>query len=690
MKKKNPKLSKPNPRKRRKHIDFVKFNAGESSVTIKAADGEGEEDGPKKIEMLAYTGGVMSVGYYGPIVVDLNGLEIAKGATPLFRDHDPERIVGHGNPVISNGQIMVDGTISVDNDLSREFVQSSEAGFPWQASIGAIPVRGKIDELGDGSKAKVNGREIIGPALIIRKAQLKEVSVVPLGADKNTVSRVAACFTDMEKECVMKFEAWLDEKGFVAAELDDKQLETLKASYEAEGHEDAEKVTSAPVTASVDTDKAVEAGIVAERERMAGITAACDTEGLDSESAKKMGEISAKAIADGSSVADVQASALKVIRASRASVPSVAIVADAADKQVPILEAAAIMQVGGKPEGYKPEEVKAAQAMRGLGIQRLMEICASNEGKSIPQVFGNETIKAAFTTTSLSGILSNVADKELLRGYDSVTRVSRELAGTRSVKDFKQVNAYRLVGSGKWDEVAPSGKITHGELADQSYTNQAKTYGEIITLNRQMIIDDDLGAFAGLFFILGRNAAMTEERKFFEVLNGNTGSFYAAGNSNLNTSNAFDSAGLAAAVSAMELQTDDKGNPIAITGTKILVPTALKFTAQQLIGSAQLMAVGDTDARNLPMANPHAGMFEVLSSPYLSNSLEGGSSATTWYLFADPMSVASYEFAYLNGVDQPTLETGSTDFDMLGMSWRGYHDFGLAQQDSRGSNKNTA
>jgi hypothetical protein len=88
-----------------------------------------------------------------------------------------------------------------------------------------------------------------------------------------------------------------------------------------------------------------------------------------------------------------------------------------------------------------------------------------------------------------------------------------------------------------------------------------------------------------------------------------------------------------------------------------------------------------------PANNPHAGKWVPLASPYLNAQGLPGSSATAWYLFANPADVAAMEIAYLRGQRTPTIESGETDFDTLGMKWRGYFDFGVAMQDFRATVK---
>ena len=47
----------------------------------------------------------------------------------------------------------------------------------------------------------------------------------------------------------------------------------------------------------------------------------------------------------------------------------------------------------------------------------------------------------------------------------------------------------------RYEELSPEGKIAHGQLSQESYTRQAKTYAKMFALTRVDIINDDLGAF---------------------------------------------------------------------------------------------------------------------------------------------------------------------------------------------------
>jgi hypothetical protein len=131
-----------------------------------------------------------------------------------------------------------------------------------------------------------------------------------------------------------------------------------------------------------------------------------------------------------------------------------------------------------------------------------------------------------------------------------------------------------------------------------------------------------------------------------------------------------------------EEQTDAGGKPILIRPRFLLVPTTLKVTAQQLMTETRVNETTTTD-KPKPASNPHVGKWEPVATPYLNAQGISGSSATGWYLLADPNDVAAIEIAYLRGMRTPTIESGETDFDNLGMKWRGYFDFGVNVQDYR-------
>ncbi len=141
---------------------------------------------------LAYSGAPMRPGgWYGKVIVDLDGVIIPKQHRPILRQHDHSIIVGHSTSVeVDRKGIRVEGVFSGEKRHVESVVVPARNGFEWEMSIGADPVRTEYLEAGETTT--VNGREVTGPLTISRETSLGEISFVPLGADGNTHVSVAA------------------------------------------------------------------------------------------------------------------------------------------------------------------------------------------------------------------------------------------------------------------------------------------------------------------------------------------------------------------------------------------------------------------------------------------------------------------------------------------------------------------
>jgi len=297
-------------------------------------------------------------------------------------------------------------------------------------------------------------------------------------------------------------------------------------------------------------------------------------------------------------------------------------------------------------------------------------------------------LQAAFSTASLPGILSNVANKMLLEGYTYIEDAWRRVCKIASVNDFKEHTRYRMTGSFTFEKVGADGELKHGKLDELTYGQKADTHGIMFALTRQMIINDDLGAFADIPRSIGMGTAEAIADAVWGLLLSNPNDFFSLAHKNYKdgADTVLSVDGLTLAEILFSEQTKPNGRPLGIPPSLLLVPTALKVAAQLLMTSL-LLNESTTANKGKPANNPYVGKFEVVSSAYLSNPSFTGASSKAWYLLADPNRLPALEVAFLNGVDRPTVEKTDADFNTLGIQFRGYIDFGVREQDYRGALK---
>jgi len=243
-----------------------------------------------------------------------------------------------------------------------------------------------------------------------------------------------------------------------------------------------------------------------------------------------------------------------------------------------------------------------------------------------------------------------------------------------------------MTGAFEFAEVGPTGELTHGKVAEDTYTNKAGTYGRMFSVTRQDLVNDDLGALAALPKRIGRGGALKLNLVVWTVFMNNSAFFKTA---NKNYATGAGTVLSVAALTAAELlfldQTDTDGKPLGLRPKTLLVPNALSALSAQLMKSLELRDT--TASKKYVTANPHVGKFEPVPSSYLSNSSITGNSTKAWYMLADARDMAVVEVVFLNGVEVPTVQRADADFNTLGVQFRGFFDFGAALLEPRGGVK---
>lgn len=643
----------------------------------------------------------------------MDGLKLpATGQVPMLDSHDRTTVqkqLGSIRDFQVQGKRLIGKKVFSSSPIVDHAWQLTKEGHLTDNSIGYNILNSTIVER--GQEMEVAGRIFKASTKrdlrVVTKWELKESSVLPIGADGRAKNRAETNIFKRKDKKMEEFEKWLKERGFKIDELSEQQRESLQADFEAEQErQEADVVNTNPPEPKVEKEEqrteqaqqtqtdpvqAANEAVTKERERVNAIR---ELAGDDVPA-----ETVEQCIREGTSVKDAKGIFLEAIRKNRPSVGS-APAAIVHDGQIrgQMLEDAILLRAGFEAAILLDKttgEQRAEQAHKYRDMS-LIDICRHAliiEGKEIP-VGREEMIRAAFSTVSLPEILGNVANKSLLKGYETPRETWRSWCQIGSVPDFKQVTRARLTDSGELEEVPPSGEVKHGGAEEEAEKYNIATYAKNFGINRQHIINDDLGAFTRTPARLGRSAKLLIAKLVYVHLlaNGNMSdsvALFHATHKNLNTSNALNSDHLGTAIAAFRKQTDKAGNEIDIEPAILLVPPDLEQTAKELLQSDYIIAAGSTDVLR-PSKNIHKGTLQLEVESRLSNSKYSGYSITTWYVMGSPNDVDTIEVAFLNGIQVPTLERFNPGANVLGIVFRTYIDVGCKSLDFRGMQKNTA
>jgi hypothetical protein len=656
-------------------------------ITAESTD-ENQKPMPAKFSSVFYTGGPLSIsGWDLPVVVDLAGLATSKILVANL-DHEQKQRVGNFDVVNDGRQLIANGAATAATPARDEVINSARNGYQWQASLEVSP--SKVETVAKGKTVEVNGQQISGPVYVTRKGTLKGFAFVSHGADDNTTAAIAATAASSSKGNSMdpKFKAWIEAMGFDADNLTADQIAGLQSTY------DGKQGTKKPdVNAGLSGFEAKKA----EKSRVDAITdyalRACDSQPHNIDAIK---ELTQQAI---DAKWDLDKFRLELLEASapQAYTPFTSRRDERLNNRV--LEAA-ICQAGrlvGHEDMFDDQTLQAAQdKFKGnIGLNQLVLMVAALNGyrsehsskvsvEAQRAAFGlqnQSTIRASgFSTISISTILSNVANKFLRAGWDSVDMTPLRISGIRSVNDFKQITTTSLIADVEFEKVGPSGEIKHGTMSELTYNNKAETYGRMLAITRTDYVNDDLGAITSVPMKLGRGGGLKLNNIFWTTFLNNS-AFFTSGRLNVNTAVAdMTIGGLTATETIFMDQTDPNGDPLGLNAAILLVPTPLKVPANTLMKSERVVAGAGAITGDV---NPYAGRFRVESSPYMSNSGYTGYSAAAWYMLADPAVLPVIEIVALNGRIEPVVESADAEFNTLGVQMRGYCDIGVALQEYR-------
>jgi hypothetical protein len=300
--------------------------------------------------------------------------------------------------------------------------------------------------------------------------------------------------------------------------------------------------------------------------------------------------------------------------------------------------------------------------------------------ESAPVVHISETDT---TTASFSYLLGTSMNKRLLKDYQAWPAEWQKFVTVAPIRDFKQQSRVRLGAFGSLPLVAEDSAYSAVTMTDSAAVYVPQKRGNLVTVSRETIINDDLQAIKQIPTKLAVAAAYTLAEFVYNFLSSNssiydqTALFTLGGGShnNLGAAN-LSTAAMQSGITAMREQTNFAGKRLGLRPRYLVVPPELEWTSMVVTKSAGVPGSNFNDI------NPMLGYVQPIISPQLT-------SPTQWFLVGDPREIDTIEIGFVGGQVNPALfiqdlPLFGLNFTQDAISYKIRHEYGGAVVDYRG------
>ncbi len=290
--------------------------------------------------------------------------------------------------------------------------------------------------------------------------------------------------------------------------------------------------------------------------------------------------------------------------------------------------------------------------------------------------------EADTTTASFSYLLGTSMNKRLLKDYQTWPAEWMRFTTIVPIRDFKQQTRVRLGAFGSLPIVAEDSAYSAVTLTDSAATYVPQKRGNLVTVSREVLVNDDLQAIKQMPTKLAVAAAYTLAEFVYGFLSsnptiydGNALFITGAPHSNLGAA-ALSTAAMQTGVTAMREQTNYAGKRLGLRPHFLIVPPELEWTSMVVTKSAGVPGSNNNDI------NPMLGYVTPIISPQLS-------STTQWFLAGDPREIDTIEIGFVGGQVNPALfiqdqPLFGLNFTQDVITYKIRHEYGGAIVDYRG------
>ncbi|MCO7050284.1 ATP-dependent Clp protease proteolytic subunit [Proteus terrae] len=326
--------------------------------------------------------------------------------------------------------------------------------------------------------------------------------------------------------------------------------------------------------------------------------------------------------------------------------------------------------------GY--QDYEKDNAFNSMTLRELARASLTERGVGVATYNPMQMIGMAFThsTSDFGNILLDVANKAILLGWEENDETFETWTKKGQLSDFKTAHRVGLGAFPSLRKVREGAEYKYVTLDDKGETIALATYGELFSITRQAIINDDMNMLTDVPMKFGRAAKATVGDLVYAVLIDNEKmsdkkALFSADHKNMITGG-MDVETISAGRTAMRQQKEGE-RTLNIRPAFMLVPTTLETQAIQVVKSGSVKGA-DVNAN---IINPVRDLAEIIAEPRLDDASE-----KDWYM-ASRQGSDTIEVAYLNGIDVPYIDQ-LEGFTSDGVTTKVRIDAGVAPVDYRG------
>ena len=296
----------------------------------------------------------------------------------------------------------------------------------------------------------------------------------------------------------------------------------------------------------------------------------------------------------------------------------------------------------------------------------------------------NELVQRSMSTSDFPNLLGNVANRILANEFERTESTYQLWVTQVEVPNFLEQTDVLSDGiGGRFSKVKENGEKKNVEFGDNAEKWKIESFGEEITITREMIINDQFNYFTSIVSGWAEKAKRTVNGHVYDLLQGKgdyagyvmadgIALFNTADHNNLSAAGAaLSDATLSAARVSIKRQKDANGDALNITPKFLFAGAEQENTALKILTSESSLG-----SSNSGEANIHKGTL----TPIFDAELD----AAPWFLAANRRTI---KVGFLSGTNKmPIVREKKRDLSSLTLEC--VFDFGVMAESFRGLYKN--